>query len=208
MNKTFSKFALPLIVLANLSPAFATTEHQNIGSLKQQPAYQANEKYRIAGFFDDIKDTVDDVTDTVEDVDETKHGIRERNQEIEERKAREEERKRAQEEYEAARKAALEREIQEAEKRRAYFESLSPEEKQAYINQQHEARQKEQEAQLFMLGIAADLLFSGGGNSSSSNQSDEYIYYKDSSSPPTYSSGSSSTQRSGGLHGNCHHYDC
>lgn len=166
MNKTFSKLALPLIVLANVSPVIATTKYQNISSSKQHQVYQATpEKIQIAGIFDDIEDSVDDVTDTVDDVHETKHGVEERDLEIEERKAQEEERKRAQEEYEAARKAAQEREIQEAERRRAYFESLSPEEQQAYIQKKREREAEQTEAFIDGMGV----IFGGGGNGGEGN---------------------------------------
>lgn len=81
----------------------------------------------------------------------------------EERRQQAEERKRQQE---IARQEALEKRRLEVERRRQYFESLSPEQKQAYIKEQRAAQARRDEA-------AAAILMMIFSNSSSSNQQDD-----------------------------------
>lgn len=69
-------------------------------------------------------------------------------------------------ELEAARQAATEQDRLEAERRQQYFESLSPEQQQAYIEEQRAMQaQRDQAANLFLLGVMS-LMF--GGSSSES----------------------------------------
>jgi len=134
-----------------------------------------------AGPFDIIR-TIERVVDTVNDYEDRERSQREQEQKLRERQAREEERQRRQVQLEAARQAATEREIQEAEVRRQYFESLPPEEKQAYIEQQQAQREKEAAAQLLLLGLFTEFLINSSGESTSGEQS-EYIYYRNTSTP-------------------------
>ncbi|MEH2119492.1 hypothetical protein [Nostoc sp.] len=185
MSKTFSKFSLFLIVLANINPVLAVSKYQNTELSKQKLDYQINPQgIIVAGLFGDVTNFINDVDktrDTIERRDTQRRERerrleekrirlemqqREREQRLQERQARQEERKRRQEELQAARKAATERQIQEAERRRQYFESLSPEQKQAYIKQQQAIKKKQAEANLFMLGLFAEFLNGGSGSSS------------------------------------------
>uniref|UniRef100_A0A832M4A7 DUF1682 domain-containing protein n=1 Tax=Oscillatoriales cyanobacterium SpSt-402 TaxID=2282168 RepID=A0A832M4A7_9CYAN len=72
-----------------------------------------------------------------------------------------------QKELEAARQAATEQQRLEAERRRQYFESLSPEAQKAYLAEQQAQRaQANKAAALFLL-----MLFAGGSGSSQQNDS-------------------------------------
>jgi hypothetical protein len=185
MNKTFSKFSLFLIILANINPVLAASKYQNASLSNQKLEYPDRfQGTMVAGLFDDaIKtfDTIDRTNDRIERRERQRREReqrarerqirfemqqREREQRLQERQAREEERKRRQEELAAARKAATEKQIQEAARRRQYFESLSPEQKQAYIKQQQALRQKQAEANLLMLGLFAEFLVGGSGSNS------------------------------------------
>jgi hypothetical protein len=186
MNKIFPKIGLFLIIVANASPVLATSKsHQKL-------EYQYNSQgVIVAGFLGNFIKTVDNIDRTIDRIQtrEQKKKIqqqkaeerkiklemqqKEREQRLKERQAREEERKRKQEEYAAARRAATQRQLQEADRRKQYFNSLSPEQKQAYFKQQQALRQKQAEAGLFLLGL---FLSSGGGGSSSSQQTQDYHY--------------------------------
>lgn len=90
------------------------------------------------------------------------------NQTANQERLREERRQQAEEwkrQREIARQEALEKRRLEAERRRQYFESLTPEQQQAYIKEQRAAQARRDEA-------AASLLLMLFSNSSSSNQQD------------------------------------
>jgi vacuolar-type H+-ATPase subunit I/STV1 len=172
MNKIFFISTLLSVFTIDISPIMAEFKLMTNKSLVHKVSYlQKSETILITGLGDFIKktgDAVRDVTGAVDDVDQTIEDMqnreiqqREREQKLKERQAREEERKKREEELAAARKAATERQIEEAERRRQYFDSLSPEEKQAYINQQQALRQKQVEANLLVLGLLADFLIVG-----------------------------------------------
>lgn len=86
------------------------------------------------------------------------------------RREREEERKRELEEYRQARLAATEAQRAEADRRRAVFESLSDEEKAAYIERQQQLKkqQNDRAAALMLLFFGAAL--SGGSSSGGTAQ--------------------------------------
>jgi hypothetical protein len=89
---------------------------------------------------------------------------------------RQQELERRQQALEAARQAATERQRLEAERRRQYFESLSPEQKQAYIAEQKARQaQREQVANLFVLWVGTMLLSGSLGESQPVQPSYEYI---------------------------------
>lgn len=72
-----------------------------------------------------------------------------------------------QKELEAARQSATEQQRLEAERRRQYFESLSPEAQKAYLAEQQAQRaQANKAASLFLM-----MLFAGGSGSSQQNDS-------------------------------------
>ena len=183
MKKIFPKVGLFLFIVANASPVLAASKYQN-ASLSRNP-----QQTIVALSFGDIVDGVekldkkrrriekDNERKKIREQRERERQIkaemqqREREQRLRERQARQDEMKRRQEEYAAARRAATQRQLQEAERRRQYFQSLSPEQKQAYLKQQQALRQKQAEAGLFLLG----LIFAGGG-SSSQQQTQDYHY--------------------------------
>lgn len=163
MIKTFSKFSLVLIVLANISPALAASKYQKTELSPQKLDNQTNpQRIIVAGWLNDLKNAIDTVNVLKTTIDESET----RDIEQREREQQLRERKRRQEELEAARRAATEKQIQEAERRRQYFDSLSPEQKQAYIQQQQALRQKQAEANLLMLGLFAEFLVGGSENNS------------------------------------------
>jgi hypothetical protein len=96
-----------------------------------------------------------------------------REQRKQEYERRQQERLRAYElrkqELEVARREATEQQRLEAEQRQRYFESLSPEEKQAYLAEQRARReQADKTAALFMM-----MLFGGGSGSSDSESTQQ-----------------------------------
>ena len=164
MKKIFPKVGLFLFIVANASPVLAASKLNQI-------EYQDNsQEVIVAGLFDDVIKTVDKFDRTRDGIETRNIRRRERKQRLHERKAYEAQRKRMQKEYEAARKAATERQLQEAERRRQYFESLSPEQKQAYLKQQQALRQKQTEANLMLLGVGLSLFMNGGANSQQQQQ--------------------------------------
>ncbi|MEB3215641.1 MAG: hypothetical protein VKN72_05185 [Nostocales cyanobacterium 94392] len=173
MNKTFSNIALVTIMLANINPVFAVTSTE---SSKSELDYQLkSEEIIVAGFPRIFKDIINDADDIHRKIDR----MRNREEMRSRRKKLQKEMKRRREQLEAARKAATERQIDEAERRRKYFDSLSPEEKQAYIKQQQELRQRETAAQLFMLGLFTHFLINDDGQTSQPVQNNHiYIYEK------------------------------
>lgn len=81
-------------------------------------------------------------------------------------------------ELEAAKKAATERERLEAERRQKYFESLSPEEQQAYIEEQRALQaQRDRAAAIFVPWVALFML--GGLSSEPAPAKPSYDPYED-----------------------------
>ena len=76
-------------------------------------------------------------------------------------------------EQEAAQREAAEQRRLEAERQRRYFESLSPEQQQAYLAQQ---KQRELETMNRMLGLGF-MLFGGASNGAGTNQQDGGRYF-------------------------------
>ncbi|NER20849.1 MAG: DUF1682 domain-containing protein [Symploca sp. SIO1C2] len=150
-------------------------------------------------FLETITDTFEAVNDTVDAVNDTVDAVTD----YQERQAREEERQRRQAQLEAARQAATEREIQEAEERRQHFESLSPEQKQAYIEQQQAQREKEAAAQLLLLGLFTEFLINSSGESTSGGQP-EYIRYPNTSTPTSRPAPAQRKPYNPSFYGDCH----
>jgi len=79
------------------------------------------------------------------------------------REQRRQEAERRRQELEVARREATEQQRLEAQQRQQYFESLSPEEQQAYLTEQKAKKaQRDRVAHIFVLGVAA-MMFGGGG---------------------------------------------
>lgn len=90
---------------------------------------------------------------------------------LQEQRRQEAERRR--QELEAARREATEQQRLEAQRRQQYFESLSPEEKQTYLAEQKvKQAQRDQVANMVVLGIAA-MMFGGGSGSSDSESTQQ-----------------------------------
>ncbi|MEL6986814.1 MAG: hypothetical protein AAFY63_00020 [Cyanobacteria bacterium J06643_13] len=185
MNQTILTSALLSLIVSNISPVNA--QSQSFGDrLQADTSYSQNSSaILLAGFGDFVKgagNVIKDGTEAVRDVDSTIQDMEDRNLQQREREQALQERQRREEELVAARKAATERQIQEAERRRQYFDSLSPEEKQAYINQQQAVRKQQAEANLLMLGLFADFLIGGSSDSGNSGSQSEYVYVPNNSS--------------------------
>lgn len=185
MNKTILTSALLSLIVSNISPVNAQSQSLS-DRLQANTSYSQNSPtILLAGFGNFIKDASDvvkDGTDAVRDVDDTIQDMEDRDIEQREREQALQERQRREEELTEARRAATERQIQEAERRRQYFDSLSPEEKQAYIDQQQAVRKQQAEADLLMLGLFADFLIGGSGDSGNSGGQSEYVYIPNNSS--------------------------
>lgn len=80
-------------------------------------------------------------------------------------------------EEEAARREAAEQRRLEAERRQRYFESLSPQEQQAYLAEQRAAQARRTAATLSLLGWGAMLFMSGGSSSEPAPAKPSYEYY-------------------------------
>jgi HD superfamily phosphohydrolase len=100
--------------------------------------------------------------------------------------AKREERKaeilRRQQELEVARREATEQQRLEAERRQQYFESLSPEQKEAYLAEQRARREQADKAASLLL-----MMLFAGGSGSASNSGDDEI--RCSYSPNTFNNG-------------------
>ncbi len=99
-----------------------------------------------------------------------------------ERQQQEAARERQRQEQEAARQAAAEQRRLAAERERQYFESLSPEQQQAYLTEKRarEAAQIEAAASVLMF-----LFSSGDGGSAPESSNPDYIYVPDNTYRPT-----------------------
>jgi hypothetical protein len=153
--------------LLNAFPCLAVSQADS--RLSTQSSSRHSETVTVAGFFDNINDaieTIDRVVDTVDRIEERERADQERQERLEAERQR-------QEELEAARREATEQQQLEAEQRRQYFESLSPEEQEAYLAEQRAMQQAQVNAAtaLFLLLISSD---GGWGDSSQANPADDY----------------------------------
>lgn len=104
-----------------------------------------SESVLIAGLFDDIQEAIGTVEQGRQILDTVTTIVDQENQ---------------RREQEAAREAAIEQERLEAERRRQYFESLSPEQRQAYIEEQRARQAQQDQAAMFLI----EMLFGGSGS--------------------------------------------
>ena len=122
-----------------------------------------------AGFFDSINKTIR----TIERGDKAIQDHEDRKLRRQIRKEREEERKLELEEYRQARLAAAEAERAEADRRKALLDSMTDEERHAYLKRQQELKrqQNDQAAALLLLffGLAATSGDSSGGGGEQSS---------------------------------------
>ncbi|MGB7414032.1 MAG: hypothetical protein WA902_07470 [Thermosynechococcaceae cyanobacterium] len=130
-------------------------------------------------------------------------------QRLRERQTREAERQRREAELSAARQAATAKQREEARQMRAAFDSMSPEEQQAYIYKLEERKRKKAEANLVMLGLAAEFFIGGlgsGGTVSESGQSTVHRPDKSNSAPPQPAP--APVKPIDPFYGGCHHVGC
>ncbi len=130
-----------LLSLSSLSPALAITPTVN----------RAQSRVEIAGF-GDFLDVIQESQDIYEE-----HQENTREQEIHEAQMEEQERRlRA---YEQAQFAAAEATRQEAARRQALWEGMSPQQRHSYMEEQRQAQARQDEAaNLFMLGLGSALI--------------------------------------------------
>jgi len=147
-----------LSVHSGAAVAKVTEEVSNSTSLSQaEPVLMAN-------IFRRIQETVETMQQVEQAVEQVEQAVDLVNSVVQQENRRQE--------LEAAREAATERERLEAERRQQYFESLSPEERQAYIEEQRAMQaQRETEANLFLLMLGA-MVF---GGSDAGQQDDDRV---------------------------------
>lgn len=149
MKSVFTSFSIAVFSLVNISPSIATITSRNQVSNSPKSIQAELKTIKIAqfgGVFNTIKKG-QDVIERQRRMEESqlrREEARERREEAEQRRQeRLEAAKKRREEYEAAKKAATEKQRLEAERRREYYESLSPEEKKAYIAKQQEIQRQQ-----------------------------------------------------------------
>lgn len=162
--RLWHKLALPSLLLASLlggSPAATAT----------QPSLQSMADPSEPVMTADLGDLLREINRGAQQVD--RH-LRQRQQE-QQRQEREAARLRERQEQEAARQAAAERQRLEAQRQQQYFDSLTPEQQQAYIAEQRarEAAQAEATARVF---VPLMMLFMGSGGESSAPASSNSDY--------------------------------
>lgn len=151
--------SLTLVSLSSVAPSLAANQASSRSPeqpLSNQSCPNASKKIQVAQFrIPDVIRTIDQGLD-IKEQEQRRQEERERRQQLElERRERVEAQKQREVELAAARQAATEQQRIEADRRRQYFESLSPEQKQAYIAEQRAQQQRANEvaAKLFMMVI-------------------------------------------------------
>lgn len=151
--KAISSLSIIAITIGSfLSPVPSFASNQSSSRLHNQPlpvqadaieiAQFGDIFRRIPGIPDEVRETVDTVEEVRDIVDEWQEG-----------EQAERERQRRQEALEAERIAAIEEQRLESERRRQFFEGLSPEQREAYIAEQR-ARQ-DMAAQMLLMFFAS-----------------------------------------------------
>lgn len=152
MKLIVSLSSLALISLSNVAPSFAaiqSTSRSSAQPVSSQSFSHPTQPVQVAGIFDVIRG----IDQTLGIVEREKRRAEERKQ----REEREATRKKLQEEAAEARQKASEQQRLEADRRQKYYESLSPEQKEAYIAEQREKQKRNAEvsAALFMMFVKA-----------------------------------------------------
>ncbi|NJL47628.1 MAG: hypothetical protein HC929_09265 [Leptolyngbyaceae cyanobacterium SM2_5_2] len=167
--------SLTLVSLLGLTPSLA------VAQLTTQTVSDQPEEVIIANIFRDIDRTIQDGRRTIDDatdlVDTITRPFEERaaaQRAEEERQLRELERIRLQEEREAAVRVA-------AEQRRQYFESLTPEQQQAYVAEQERLQQQQIDmiSQFFLEALVSSSTQPDRGDYPQGMTRDEYYCYID-----------------------------
>ncbi|MGB3310490.1 MAG: hypothetical protein WBG32_06475 [Nodosilinea sp.] len=170
-NSLLSKLGLSGLLAASIvgaTPGFAATE------VPTHAVTDLSEPVMVANLGNVLRDINRGAQQVQQEI--------QRQQRQQQRRDQEAARQRQQQEQESARQAAAEQRRLEAERQRQYFESLTPEQQQAYIAEQR-ARQAAQAgvmAELFIL-----LVGSGDGGSAPASSGPDYIYVPDNSRPAT-----------------------
>jgi predicted membrane metal-binding protein len=151
--------SLALVSLSNISLCLAANQASSRSSeqsLSNQSLPSATKTTQVAQFrIPDVLRTIDQGLE-IKEREQRRQEERARREQLEkERQERLEAQKQREVELAAARQAATEQQRIEADRRRQYFESLSPEQKQAYIAEQRAQQQRQSEvaAKLFMMVI-------------------------------------------------------
>ncbi|NJL21687.1 MAG: hypothetical protein HC895_14085 [Leptolyngbyaceae cyanobacterium SM1_3_5] len=167
--------SVAIVSCLNISPGLAMVEAARQAATPT-PSRQT-EPLIMAGLFGDILTTIEEATDIVDTVTGTVNTV---TTIIEQENRRQE--------LEEARRAASERDRLEAERRQQYFESLSPEEQQAYIAQQQQMQaQRDEAASLFLLGLAALMFGGASGEPATDGSANDICYVFNSDGSPSYS---------------------
>ncbi|MBD2090625.1 hypothetical protein H6F67_12250 [Microcoleus sp. FACHB-1515] len=166
--------SVAIVSCLNVYPSLAMIEAAGQAATPTPP--RQTEPLMMAGLFGDILNTIEDAADIVNTVTGTVNTV---TTIVEQENRRQE--------LEEARRAASERDRLEAERRQQYFESLSPEEQQAYIAQQQAMQaQRDEAASLFLLGVAA-LMFGGSSGAATDESANDICYVFNSDGSPSYS---------------------
>lgn len=191
MNKKLSQIALFLMVLTNINPVMAASKTPNADlSTQKLDAVESPNNIIVAQFWRDIQRTVKTVNEVKNTVDAITNPRNNRHQIRNVQRPTAEER----EKIRAIR----------AEERKQYLESLSPEERSAFLQREQELKQKQAELLLNVLGT---VMMSGDGGGSQSNSQEETWYHERNSSP-TYNSSPAQVAPVHPNYGTCHHYSC
>ncbi|MEM1241148.1 MAG: hypothetical protein AAGI45_15010 [Cyanobacteria bacterium P01_H01_bin.26] len=156
-----TKKGLGLVALA-VTPSLLSVS-PSVAAVPGQTTISLSEPVMIAGFFDDALKIIDVGIGVVNAFEERAQAQREE----EARQLRELEAIRVQQEREAAKAAA-------AEQRRQYWESLTPEQQEAYIAEQREKERAQMDA---VAGLLLGWMSSGADDGGSHDSGGDYILY-------------------------------
>jgi membrane protein involved in colicin uptake len=152
MKLIISWSSIALVSLCSVAPCLAANQARSRSS--DQSLSSATKTTQVAQFGGILR-TIDQGLE-IKEREQRRQEERARREQLEkERQERLEAQKQREVELAAARQAATEQQRIEADRRRQYFESLSPEQKQAYIAEQRAQQQRANEvaAKLFMMVI-------------------------------------------------------
>lgn len=217
MKLTSGLSSIALVPLLNIAPCFAL--NQSPSGLPSQPSSSQPETIKVAGFLE----TVNKVTNTVErerrreerrkERRRARERARERQRARELRQQRAIERQRARElRYQRAIELRQQRAIEQQRRREAnqkrfrqWWQSLSPEQKKAFIAQR---RAREKAVRIFWMKLIGEVFIDSLSNPGSGTSSGEYRYRRveGNTSAPTYTPAPVKPIHPN--YGSCHHYSC
>lgn len=155
MKLIISLSSIALVSLSSVAPCLAANQVRSRSSNQSLPNAAKTTQMAQFGGLGGVLRTIDQGLD-INEQEKRRQEERARREQLEkERQERVEAQKQREVELAAARQAATEQQRIEADRRRQYFESLSPEQKQAYIAEQRAQQQRANEvaAKLFMMVI-------------------------------------------------------